>query len=388
MAFSLSNVVVLDRYLGGVGLLVLKPIVILLGRIMRRDHSLAPKGDILIIKLLGAGSLFIALHNLLGLRRTYSDRKIHLLTTPAVAKFARSLRIFDDIHLIDHGSCIRLAGSVLRVVYRLRSIDTVIDLEAHSRAATLLALFLCARNRLAFFVDEIFWKRRIATHLVFLSRSAAIYEFYDQIFALLGVSPVSMIDVRCHLLADCAAITRMRRQRPHICIGHASSNLAKERELTPTGWVRVLSVEFSPLGSCTFEILGGEGDVRSGEELASALRSAFPRAMVLNSCKNDIPEELFALIEGADEFWGIDSLNLHIARSLQKPTRSFWGPTAPQCFLRDLEPARDRLHYEKLICSPCTHLYLRPPCRGDNLCMQRLCDTPGSRERAPQWVIS
>ena len=308
MAFSLANVVVLDRYLGGIGLLVLKPIVILLGRIMRRDHSLQPQGDILIIKLLGAGSLFIALPNLLGLRRTHSDRKIHLLTTPAVAKFARSLRIFDDIHLIDHAGGIRLAGSVWRVVYRLRSIDTVIDLEAHSRAATLLALFLRARNRLAFFVEEIFWKRRIATHLVFLSRSAAIYEFYDQIFALLGVSPVSMVDVRCHLLADCAAITRKQRQRPHICIGHASSDLAKERELTPTGWVHVLSAEFSPLGSCTFEILGGERDVRSGEELACALRSAFPRAIVLNSCKNDIPEELFALVDGADEFWGVDSL--------------------------------------------------------------------------------
>lgn len=387
MAFSLANVVVLDRYLGGIGLLVLKPIVILLGRIMRRDHSLQPQGDILIIKLLGAGSLFIALPNLLGLRRKYLDRKIHLLTTPAVAKFARSLRVFDDIHLIDHGSGIRLAGSVLRALYRLRSIDTVIDLEAHSRAATLLGLFLRARNRLAFFVDEIFWKRRIATHLVFLSRSAAIYEFYDQIFALLGVIPVSMVDVRCHLLADCAVITRKQRRRPHICIGHASSDLAKERELTPTGWVHVLLAEFSPLGSYTFEILGGERHVRSGEELASALRSAFPRAIVLNSCKNDIPEELFALIDGADEFWGIDSLNLHIARSLQKPTRSFWGPTTPQC-LRDMEPSRDRVHYEKLICSPCTHLYLRPPCRGDNLCMKRLCDTPGSRERAPQWVIS
>ena len=222
MAFSLANVVVLDRYLGGIGLLVLKPIVILLGRIMRRDHSLAPKGDILIIKLLGAGSLFIALPNLLGLRRTYSDRKIHLLTTPAVAKFARSLRIFDDIHLIDHGSGIRLAGSVLRVVYRLRSIDTVIDLEAHSRAATLLALFLCARNRLAFFVDEIFWKRRIATHLVFLSRSAAIYEFYDQIFALLGSEPG--FDDRRSLSSPCglrsnhadAAATPAHLHRPRI----------------------------------------------------------------------------------------------------------------------------------------------------------------------------
>jgi ADP-heptose:LPS heptosyltransferase len=387
MAFPLANLIVLDRYVGGIVLLVLKPIVILAGRIMRRDHALEPQGDILIIKLLGAGSLFMALPNLLGLRRRFPDRKIHLLTTPVVAKFARSFNVFDTIYLIDHGSGIRLAGSALRALYRLRSIDTVIDLEAYSRAATLIALFLCARNRLAFFIDEVFWKRHIATHLVFLSRNAAVYEFYDQVFALLGVMPAAAADVRSYLLPGSAAITQEPRQRPHICIGHASSELAGERELTAAGWAHVLSAEFPQTGSYTFEILGGEEDVASGEKVAGALRAAFPRAIVLNSCKNDVPAELFAVIDGADEFWGVDSLNLHIARSLRKPTHSFWGPTAPQC-LRDLDPSRDRVHYEKIICSPCTHLYLRPPCRGDNLCMQRLCGVPGSRERKPQWVIS
>ena len=134
-----------------------------------------------------------------------------------------------------------------------------------------------------------------------------------------------MIDVRCHLLADCAAITRMRRQRPHIRIGDSSSNLAKERELTPTGWVRVLSVEFSPLGSCTFEILGGEGDVRSGEELASALRSAFPRAMGHNPARMTSRKNC-SHSSRVRRFLGRRLANLHIARSLQKPTRSFWGP--------------------------------------------------------------
>jgi hypothetical protein len=48
---------ILDFYAGGLLILVLRPIVALLGRLLRRDHELRVKGEICVQKLLGGGSL-------------------------------------------------------------------------------------------------------------------------------------------------------------------------------------------------------------------------------------------------------------------------------------------------------------------------------------------
>jgi ADP-heptose:LPS heptosyltransferase len=388
MAKRLVTLIHLDRYVGGALLLAAKIPVIVAGFLLRRDHSLNPKGDILIIKLLGAGSLVIALPNLLELRRRFSDRRICLLTSRNVAGFAHAIKIFDEIHIVETDGFLSLARSMLRAIYRLFGIDTVIDLEPYSRGATLVAALLCARNRLAFFIDEPFWKRRIATHLLFLSHSSAVYEFYDQLFGLLGVSPAERSQVRTHLLNQRDHLARKRGEGRRVSIGPASSDLAKERQLTPMGWAYVLSKQFSRSDAVTFEIIGGPTDRSFGDKIAEAIRRAFPSATVINSCGVYHPDEVFLAIESADEFWGIDSLLLHIARALKKTTTSFWGPTAPYTLLRDMSPEHDHVFYEKIICSPCVHISAQPPCRGDNICLQRISGVVGSRERVPLWLVT
>jgi ADP-heptose:LPS heptosyltransferase len=277
---------------------------------------------------------------------------------------------------------------MLKAIYRLFAIDTVIDLEPYSRGATLIAALLCARNRLAFFIDEPFWKRRIATHLLFLSHSSGVYEFYDQLFGLLGIIPAERSRVRTHLLSHRVALAPQAGKQRRICIGPACSDLARERQLTPAGWAYVLSKRLSVSDAITFEIIGGPNDKPFGEEVADAIRRAFRSATVDNSCGVYKPDEVFWVIESADEFWGIDSLLLHVARALQKHTISFWGPTAPYTQLRDISPKLDQVFYERISCSPCVHISARPPCRGDNICLQRISGVVGSRERVPLWLVT
>jgi len=79
---------ILDFYLGGFLILLLRPIVALVGRVLRRDHTLGVKGAICVQKLLGGGSLVVAYPALLGLRRRWPDARLSLVCTPAVAPFA------------------------------------------------------------------------------------------------------------------------------------------------------------------------------------------------------------------------------------------------------------------------------------------------------------
>lgn len=372
----LSTKVSIDRWVAGSLLLLLKPLVMALGWLLKRDHRLSVGRSVLVIKLVGGGSLFIALPNLLGLKRAHPQAELVLLATPAVRPFAEAMNVFDRIEIIDDSSLPGLLRSVAGCWWRLLGVDTVVDLEVHSVSSTLFALITLARNRLAFYLHDDGHKRYIATHLLFLQQFSGIYWFYDQIFGLLGAGPVSMADVRDHLRSGQreAAATRLG---PYLGLGHACSELGRERELSPRDWAAVLGRRFAVTEAFTIEILGGAGDTARAEPVAAAIRAAFPQAVVINSCGRYSVREVLAVLGGMDEFLGIDSALLHIARALGRPTESFWGPTDPATRLRDVDPALDHVHYAKTPCSPCVHVASHSPCRGDNQCIRRLMESLG-----------
>lgn len=370
----LSTKVSIDRWVSGSLLLLLKPLVMLLGRMLRRDHRLRVGRSVLVIKLVGGGSLFIALPNLLGLKRRHPDAELVLLATPAVRPFAEAMNVFDRIEVIDDSSLPRLARSALGCWWRLLGVDTVVDLEVHSVSTTLFALATFARNRLAFYLHDDGHKRHIATHLLFLQQFSGIYWFYDEIFGLLGAVPVPAAEVRRQLLPDATA-EESGQSTIRLALGHACSDLGKEREFPPDAWAALLARKFTADEKFSVTLIGGAGNAPSAEKVAAALRRRFPHAEVVNACGCYSIAQVVRLIEGMDAFWGIDSALLHIARAIGKPNVSFWGPTDPATRLRDLDPARDEVHYLKVPCSPCVHVASRSPCRGNQSCMTRLLDS-------------
>ena len=59
---------IIDLWVGAPLIIALKPIVYIVGKVLRRDHQLVKINDITIIKMQGGGSLVIALPALLGFR--------------------------------------------------------------------------------------------------------------------------------------------------------------------------------------------------------------------------------------------------------------------------------------------------------------------------------
>jgi hypothetical protein len=134
--------------------------------LLHRDHALSVRGDITVIKVLGGGSLVMALPALLGIRYTYPTVKIRLLTTGAVKPFAETLGVFDEILVLDDRSFVGLVTSSLRCLRTCFGNDTVIDLEIYSRLSTVLGIFTCARNRLGFFLKKWVFDTS-STHIAF-----------------------------------------------------------------------------------------------------------------------------------------------------------------------------------------------------------------------------
>jgi ADP-heptose:LPS heptosyltransferase len=359
----------LDMVLGTLLLVVLRLPVMLLGLLMKRDHALTVRRDILFIKMQGGGSLVIALPALLGIRRKYADLKISILTTPSVAPFAESLGVFDEIICVDDRTLPRLFLSGLRTWWRTFGADTVIDLEVYSRLTTVFSVLTAARNRIGFYLESTFWRRNVHTHLVFFNRFAGVYHFYDEIARLIGAEPAPV--------EECASNVRgtlppgeEREGRKRVSIGHACSAMGAERMLTPGQWLCVFQKKAE--GSEEFIFLGGGNDHDLARRIIEELQPAFPQASFANRCGTMSLAGSVSCIDSSDEFWGIDSALLHYARLFGKKVVSFWGPTSPSMRIRILPGDESEYYYRHVPCSPCVHIAEEPPCRGRNACIEGL----------------
>jgi ADP-heptose:LPS heptosyltransferase len=361
-----------DNYLGRVAIAFLRPATMLLGAILRRNHSLAVGREVVWIKMLGGGSLLLAMPMLLGFRRAYPNTRMVLITTSSVKPFADLIGVFDEYRIIRMSSALSLAGSGLRAWFQTLRADTIVDLEVHSRLTTVFTTITMARNRISFWLEDIFWRRGLASHLIFFNRSSGSYFFYDRIADLFGFPIAGQAECRAALVRTCDVdLTAPRRDQ--VCVGFACSDLGMERMLNAEQWVQVFAKYLRPEHR-VFRFLGGPGDKARGDAIIAAVHARFPHLVLENLCGQTTLKQSVAELFHSTEFWGIDSSLLHQARIAGLRCLSFWGPTDPGTRLRTSWEVQEETIYRKIACSPCVHTSEFPPCRGDNRCIQGLCD--------------
>ena len=181
----------IDYWLGGFLLLLLFPLARLLGLLLRRDHLLARRRGCVVIKLIGAGSLFLAMPSMQAIRAQFPPGCFYLAGTRAVTGLAASYDWFDACWTIDDSSLPRLIFSTLRVLWNVaRHADHVIDLEVHSRLTTVFSLLTMVRNRIGFVDEIVFWRRGLYTHMTWFNTHGPSYAFYDLLAQWFGIEQV------------------------------------------------------------------------------------------------------------------------------------------------------------------------------------------------------
>jgi ADP-heptose:LPS heptosyltransferase len=359
-----------DRILGPWLVVLLRPLAQLAGKLLGRDHSSAPRGEIVFIKLLGGGSLLIALPALLGVRRRYPNLSLTLVCGSPVAPFARLIGIFDRMEVMnDRRGAFALLASTARILYglALRRVDTIVDLEVYSQLTTVFSLLTLARNRIGFYVASTYWRRNVLTHLVFFNRARGVFHFYAATAQLLGAQPAPRDEVRQHLLER---IGRAQAARNYVAVGGGCSDFASVRLLPVPEWREFARTHQHEISASHWIFLGAASDAQTSEEIAAAVRESVPNFSYENKCGELSLEESFVFIAGARQFIGIDSSLLHAARALAVPTLSFFGPTDPATLLEPINSSVDLVYYRPPICSPCLHVTQTPPCKGLNVCME------------------
>lgn len=388
---KLRHQLIIDFYLGTVLHAVLKPFVILAGRLMHRDHDLSRCRSVTIIKMLGGGSLTIAYPALAALKRTAGIEKLRLVTTPAIRPFAEALGVFDDITVIRVGSLSEICRDTAAVILKFFRCDAIVDLEIHSRLTTVLSLMMCARNRVGFYTLDSFWRRNLSTHLLFCNVTGGTYYFYDQIAMLFGaeIREFAYYQQQFRNFAGVAE-RRLPDGKVRIAIAPCTSDLGRERMLHTDEWLTILQRRLAGLApghTADIRIFGAASDQVTLNSMTEAIRSAFPSAEVANRAGQNTLSESIRELGEMDELICVDSSLMHYSRLLSIVTRSWWGPTDPQTRLRPWPNGGDEVNYVRLPCSPCIHLTNYPPCRGENICMRLAVnpDLPILRNRP--WLV-
>ena len=380
----------LDFVAGSLLTMVLRPLAYLLGVILQRDHAVQGTRDITVLKLLGGGSLIIALPALLGIRQRYPRVHMRLITTRAVLPFGELVGVFDEIITIDDSRFFKLAVSSIRALASCWRADTMLDLEVYSRLTSVFMLLACARNRVGFYTESTFWRIGLTTHLIFFNRSSGVFVFYDQMARFLGAEPATNDAARAHLRAKISnQDDKGRCGRRFIGIGHGCSGLSPERKLTVKEWTNVIvqKLKGAPLHDVDVEFYGVGAERAEADSIIAAMQKQIPTSSFRNRCGELALAQSVACLASADEFLTIDSGLMHIARALGVPSTSFWGPTDPSVLLRPMPELRESVRYNRVACSPCVHVADRAPCLGDNVCIHSLFESSTSVRRDLMWLV-
>ncbi len=359
----------IDNYAGKAILLFNVVFVRLLGLLFRRDHSLKKAPDhILVIKILGLGSVFMALDSLNSLKNRYPDAKLHLICGKGVKDGIAPLLLFDSIKVIDDSDMIRLLSSSLRALlgcWRMKNL-WIIDLEVYSVLTTIFSSWTFALNRFGFQLNKVHFRHYLNTHNIYFNQFINVEQNYKSLMEAAGVKQFKPFAFKTSV-PEASAL-----QKEFIAINNTCSELGGNlRKMTDSVWKEICD-HIMDKTSYKIALTGAPSDRKQND--------VFIERWLLNKTERVIN---IAGIHPFSEYYNflhsqcammisIDSAPLHIARKLGIPTLSLWGPINPEqrISFRNDQQHKNAVYYLGVPCSPCIHLTEVVPCGGNNICMK------------------
>lgn len=351
----------IDVYIGRFALFFHLIAVRFLGVILNRNHSInrAPK-NIVIIKILGLGSVLMATDAIYSLKLKYPNAKLTLICGKGVSIGIEPLNLFDQIWVIDDKNVFVLFKTALQTLlktWKLKNI-WVADLEVYSILTTLFSAWTFAINRYGFQLDKTHFRNYLNTHNIYLNQFILVTTNYEKLVESMGVSEITIFHFP-------QSIRPIEKKENTIFINNTCSELGGNlRKLTPEILTQICNYI---IDSTSYKIafVGAPSDKHEIDKFLNINQLNVERVENIAGRFN-FKEYYNYLAIHAKCMLSIDSAPLHIANKLNIPSVSFWGPINPSQRLKDTKNA----YYIEKACSPCIHHTEMIPCGGNNVCMK------------------
>ena len=356
----------------------------LLGKWMRRDHSITSSNvnRIIVAKLIGMGSILQATPLLNALKRQFPHAIVTFVTMRSNRELVNRLSCVDEVLVLDDRNPFEMAVTTVQTIAALirRRADLYFDLEVYSAFASLLALWAVTRIRIGFYRHSVAFKNGIYTHLVYFNTRMPVRQLYLQLGRVVGVpsdqpeltGPIRVDDGDrsgvLHLLSESAG---WRPHESYIVVNPNASDLLLERRWPADYFIDTLR-QLVLLGY-QVALIGNIVELPYAQSLFDRLPPEV-QSRVCNTAGCLALGELLALLEGAACVLTNDTGPMHMAIALERPTVCLFGPAHPEHYGQDLDYVD--IFYSQVFCSPCLYEADKPPCHGNNICMQRIRPEP------------
>ena len=350
-----------------------------LGEMLHRNHSVASEDvrTIVIAKYVGLGSILEATPLVRTLKTGFPLARIIFVTGASCRPLVERLEYVDAIITIDDRSISRVVlSSLVAIVALIRArVDLYFDLELYSTYGSIMALLSLTRNRIGFYRESAEHKVGIYTHLIYFNTRCPIRYIYLQLGRAVRCAPVGP-DTLGKLRVDEADLqelasllaTRGIGQQPYLVINPNASDLMIERRW-PTRRFAALIDQLTTRLKLPVLLIGLPSEQAYVASVVELLHEG-GSAPVQNLAGALSLGGLLALLERARCLITNDTGPMHMAWALGTPAVCLFGPVDPAHY--GWSGANVEIVYHRVYCSPCLHETDEPPCRGDNICMQRI----------------
>jgi len=155
---------------------------------------------------------------------------------------------------------------------------------------------------------------------------------------------------------------------PMILINPNSSDLRIERRWPSENFALLICELSSLFKDFRFGLIGANDETNYIKKIIDKIPNVTKENIIDFSGKCNL-SELILLIGQSAIFITNDSGPMHIALAMNKTTIALFGP---HYFPNHGNNEKFFSLYKNLYCSPCVHEFLRPPCKGDNICMKQI----------------
>jgi ADP-heptose:LPS heptosyltransferase len=349
-----NQLVLLDTVVG----FFLLPLCILIRifrKLIQRIVSTKYEGT-LIIKFLGAG-------NFLAIKNDINGKNVDIVTAKSNLEVLKNFNIGNKAYIIDDTKFLSLLFTSSVCCFKLffKNYHQVINLETESKFAKFLTAMTSAKilsgvtNVHKSYIDYWLYDRYLVNPLI-LNKST-------QVSQLMHFSPVTNTYIE-------SAISEHRQQFKqkalldnikNITISPTCSNTDHLRRLSNESWIEILNILSNTKGVDKITVIfPSENDPQFQSFIDMHSIYSYLNVRVTSY------EEFINEIEFTDLLLTVDSQALHLRQQFNKVAIAIYGPTSP--FGVNLKITTYPIT-QSLICSPCTHKYLRLPCENLAPCM-------------------
>jgi heptosyltransferase-2 len=341
-----------------------------------RDREPLAARRILAIKTYGLGNVAMLLPVLGALRRAYPEAEIDFLTLESNRPLLERSRIIDRVLGLGVDGYAGFLGSVLRVLFALRSrgYDLVIDFEQFIKLSTILAFLSGAPHRVGFNTDA---QRRgwLYTNRVVYRDSEHMMQIFSRPLLAIGIDPTpASVEVETTPEEQMRVRELISSHGKSDPIGPIAVHVGSGPNFYRVSLKRWPTEHFAWLCDRLVERHGARlVFTGKGREEAALIRDVMVRMEqpAVDSCDRLAVGELIALLKSCRLVITNDTSVMHIAALVGVPVVSFFGATDPLQY--GPRSDRDSIFYAGLPCSPClTNYNLKMSYCSDPVCIRQI----------------